>query len=64
MCIWSAHVVLVAVILAAYLVAYPAFAWTYADLRRYPRQLWSGYGNPYPWRRATVVTYLAGGDAR
>ena len=53
--------IFVAVMLAAYLVAYPAFAWTYADLRRYPRQLWTGYGNPYPWRQATVITYLAGG---
>ncbi len=51
----------VAVILAAYLVAYPAFAWTYSDLRRYPRHLWTGYGNPHPWRQSTVIAYLAGG---
>ncbi len=59
--IWSAHVVFAAVVLAAYLVAYPAFAWTYLDLRRYPRRLWTGYGNPHRWRQATDLAYLAGG---
>jgi hypothetical protein len=52
----------VAIVLAvAYAVAYPAFAWTYYDLRRYPRQLWTGFGRPHPWRQATVVSYVAGG---
>ena len=50
-----------AVVLAAYLVAYPAFAWTYSDLRLYPRHLWTGYGNPHPWRQAAVLTYVLGG---
>lgn len=49
-------VVAVAVVLA-YLVAYPAFAITYAELHRYPRHMWTGIGNPYPWRRAIVVSY-------
>jgi hypothetical protein len=49
------------VVVAAYLVAYPAFAWTLYDLRRFPRQLWSGFGSPHPWRRATVITYVLGG---
>jgi hypothetical protein len=48
--------VIVAIVLA-YLVAYPAFAITYSELRRYPRHLWSGIGRPYPWRQATVVSY-------
>jgi hypothetical protein len=48
--------VIIAIVLA-YLVAYPAFAVTYSELRRYPRHLWSGIGRPYPWRQATVVSY-------
>jgi hypothetical protein len=34
---------------------------TYSDIRRFPRHLWTGLGNPHPWRRATVVTYVLGG---
>jgi hypothetical protein len=48
-------------LIACYVVGYPFFALTLYDLRRYPRQLWSGYGSPMPWRNATVVTYAAGG---
>jgi hypothetical protein len=48
------------VIVAGYALGYPAFAWAYADLRRYPRQLWSAAShNPYPWRQATVIAYVA-----
>jgi hypothetical protein len=52
---------LLLVVIGCYVVAYPFFALTYSDLRRYPRQLWSGYGSPHPWRNATVITYLVGG---
>jgi hypothetical protein len=48
-------------VVVAYVISYPAFAWTYFDLRRYPRQLWSGFGSPHPWRQATVIAYIAGG---
>jgi hypothetical protein len=51
----------VVLVVVAYAIAYPAFAWTYYDLRRYPRQLWSGFGNPHPWRQATVIAYVAAG---
>lgn len=44
-------------VLLVYLVAYPAFAITYAELHRYPRHMWTGIGSPYPWRRAVVVSY-------
>jgi hypothetical protein len=53
---------IVIVVVAGYVLAYPAFAWTHADLRRYPRQLWStASANPYPWRQATLMAYLAVG---
>jgi hypothetical protein len=52
--------VLIGIVLA-YLVAYPVFALTYAELRRYPRHMWSGYGNPYTWRQATIVSYACFG---
>jgi hypothetical protein len=49
------------VLVAAYVVTYPAFALTYFDIGRFPRHLWTGLGSPHPWRRATVATYLLGG---
>jgi hypothetical protein len=48
-------------LLSAYVIAYPAFAWTFYELRKYPRHLWTGYGNPHPWRQATVIAYLGAG---
>jgi hypothetical protein len=56
---WGSHKVLVVVaaVVLAYLVAYPAFAITFAELHRYPRHMWTGIGSPYPWRRAAVVSY-------
>jgi len=48
-------------LLAAYVVAYPAFAWTLRDLGRFPKNLWVGYGNSDQWRRATVIAYALGG---
>lgn len=48
-------------LIVAYVIAYPAFAWTYYDVRRFPRQLWTGFGSPHPWRQATVITYVLGG---
>jgi hypothetical protein len=53
--------VLAALILLGYIVSYPVFAWTYTDLRRSPRHLWTGYGRPHPWRQATVLSYLGFG---
>lgn len=52
---------LLGAVIACYLFAYPFFALTLYDLRRYPRQLWSGFGSPHPWRQATVITYVFGG---
>jgi hypothetical protein len=54
-------VTIVLVLLAAYVVAFPAFAWTRHDLRRFPRNLWVGYGHPQQWREANVIAYALGG---
>ena len=51
----------IVVAIAGYVVAYPALVWTLHDLRRYPRQLWTGFGRPHPRGQATVIVYLAGG---
>ncbi|MGZ4691739.1 MAG: hypothetical protein ACXVKA_08265 [Acidimicrobiia bacterium] len=51
----------VVVVLAGYLVTYPVFAWTYSDVRRFPRHIWTGYGSPHPWRQAVGLSYLAAG---
>lgn len=48
-------------IIVAYVVTYPVFAWTYTELRRYPRHMWTGFGRPYPWRQATIIGYALGG---
>lgn len=49
--------VVAAAVVGGYVVAYPVFATTFAELHRYPRHMWSGIGSPYPWRRAIVVSY-------
>lgn len=49
------------ILIAGYLVAYPALVWTLRDLGGIHLHLWDGIGNPHPWRRATVLAYAATG---
>jgi hypothetical protein len=54
-------VVVAGVLVVSYVLMYPVFALTFWDIGHYPRHLWTGFGNPHPWRQATVLTYALGG---
>jgi hypothetical protein len=52
---------IVIVVLAGYVIAYPVLVWMLHDLRRFHPHLWTGYGNPHPWRVVLVAGYAVAG---